>query len=42
MGMFAASRQGDFAAVDPTLSRVIGHAPTPLQDVLKEAIATAS
>jgi hypothetical protein len=42
LGMFAASRQGEFAAVDPTLTRLIGHAPTPLRDVLKAAIPTGS
>jgi uncharacterized protein YbjT (DUF2867 family) len=42
VGMFAASRQGEFAAVDPTLTRIVGNAPTSLRDVLKEAIPTAS
>jgi hypothetical protein len=42
LGMFAASRQREFAAVDPTLTRMIGHTPTPLRDVLKAAIPTGS
>jgi len=35
VGMFAASRQGDFSAVDPTLADLIGRPPTSLRDVLK-------
>jgi NAD(P)H dehydrogenase (quinone) len=38
VGMFAASRNGEFAAVDPALARLIGRSPTPLRDVLKAAI----
>jgi uncharacterized protein YbjT (DUF2867 family) len=34
VGLFAASRQGDFAAVDPTLERLLGRPPTPLREVL--------
>lgn len=34
LGLFAASRQGAFAAVDPTLERVLGRPPTPFADVL--------
>ncbi len=41
LGIFAASRQGDFAHVDPTLSRLIGRSPTPVRDVLKAAISPA-
>ncbi len=33
-GMFAASRRGDFAAADPTLSRLLDRPPTPLKEVL--------
>ncbi|MFJ9037545.1 NAD(P)H-binding protein [Streptomyces sp. NPDC102406] len=40
-GLFAASRRGEFAAVDPALATLTGHVPTPLRDVLKEAIAAA-
>ena len=41
VGLFAASRQGDFARVDPTLARLIGRPPTPLRDVLEAAIPAA-
>jgi NAD(P)H dehydrogenase (quinone) len=41
VGLFEAARQGEFAAVDPALASLTGHAPTPLRDVLKEAIAAA-
>jgi uncharacterized protein YbjT (DUF2867 family) len=37
-GMFAASRQGEFAQVDPALADLIGHPPTPLRDVMKAAL----
>lgn len=39
LGVFAASRQGDFAHVDPTLARLIGRSPMPVRDVLKAAIS---
>jgi len=39
LGIFAASRQGDFAHVDPTLARLIGRPPMPVRDVLKAAIS---
>ncbi|MFJ8822532.1 NAD(P)H-binding protein [Streptomyces sp. NPDC102467] len=41
LGLFEASRQGEFAAVDPALASLTGHAPTPLRDVLKAAITAA-
>ena len=34
LGMFAASRQGEFAAVDPALAGLLGHQPTAFRDVL--------
>ena len=40
LGIFQASRQGDFARVDPTLARLIGRPPRSLRDVLKETIQT--
>ncbi len=40
VGVFAASRQGDFAKTDPTLSRLLGQSPTPLRDVLKTTLQT--
>ena len=38
LGLFAASRQGDFSPADPTLARLIGREPTPLRDVLEASI----
>ena len=34
IGMFAASRLGDFAPAGPTLSPLLGRPPTPLDEVL--------
>jgi NAD(P)H dehydrogenase (quinone) len=34
VGLFAASRKGEFAAVDPTLERLLGRPPMSLRDVL--------
>jgi uncharacterized protein YbjT (DUF2867 family) len=39
LGMFAASRHGDFTRVDPTLAGLLARPPTPLRDVLEEAIS---
>ena len=41
LGMFRASRRGEFAQVDPTLARLIGRPPMPLRDVLGAAISSA-
>lgn len=41
LGIFLASRQGDFSQVDPTLAHLINRPPTPLRDVLKATIASA-
>jgi NAD(P)H dehydrogenase (quinone) len=41
MGLFAASRQGEFADATPALATLIGRPPTPLRDVLKAAITSA-
>jgi uncharacterized protein YbjT (DUF2867 family) len=41
LGIFRASRRGEFARVDPTLARLIGRPPIPLRDVLKVAISAA-
>ncbi len=38
-GLYLASRNGEFAAVDPTLERLMGHPTTPLQDVLARKIS---
>jgi NAD(P)H dehydrogenase (quinone) len=39
VGLFAASRNGDFAPADPALARLIGRPAIPLADVLKTALA---
>jgi NAD(P)H dehydrogenase (quinone) len=41
LGIFAASQAGEFAAVDPTLTELIGRAPIGLETVLRERL-TAS
>jgi NAD(P)H dehydrogenase (quinone) len=41
LGMFRASRRGDFASTDPTLQRLIGHLPTTIRDVLAKAPASS-
>lgn len=38
LGMFRAARIGEFSTVDPTLSSLLGRAPTPLCSVLREVI----
>jgi NAD(P)H dehydrogenase (quinone) len=35
VGLFAASRRGEFAAVDPTLGRLLGRPSLTVRDVLK-------
>lgn len=40
LGLYRASRDGEFAAVDPTLERLLGRRPTPMRAVLAEALAT--
>jgi hypothetical protein len=37
LGMFQASRRGDFASTDPTLQRLIGQPPTAIREVLANA-----
>ena len=34
MGLYLASRNGEFAAVDPTLERMLGRPPTSMRDIL--------
>jgi NAD(P)H dehydrogenase (quinone) len=34
VGLFAASRKGEFASVDPTLEHLLGRPPVSLRDVL--------
>jgi NAD(P)H dehydrogenase (quinone) len=38
LGMFAASREGEFATVDPCLERLLGRRPTSLREVLTAAL----
>ncbi|RUT33628.1 SDR family oxidoreductase [Paenibacillus zeisoli] len=39
LGIFRASRNGDFAQASGTLADLIGHAPTSFREVLKESLA---
>lgn len=38
LGLYLASRNGEFAAIDPTLERLLGHSPIPLRDLLARKI----
>jgi NAD(P)H dehydrogenase (quinone) len=40
-GIFAASRAGEFARVNPTLAGLIGRPPMSLRDFLRPAISPA-
>ncbi|MFD4555884.1 SDR family oxidoreductase [Streptomyces sp. NPDC058469] len=40
VGLFQASRKGEFAEVGPALGELIGRPPTPLRDVLREALVS--
>lgn len=40
LGMFVASRRGDFAPADPTLERIIARPPTPLRQVVEAGLAS--
>lgn len=37
-GLFLASRQGEFAAVDPCLGHLLGRPPTSVRDVLTASL----
>ena len=37
LGFFIASRNGEFATVDPTLAQLLGRGPTTLRDVMAQA-----
>ena len=39
VNLFVASRQGEFATVDPTLGRLLGRPPTSARDVLAESLS---
>ncbi|MHA6762360.1 SDR family oxidoreductase [Streptacidiphilus sp. PAMC 29251] len=41
LGIFTASRAGEFATVDPTLATLLGREPTPLAAVLREQLLSA-
>ena len=38
LGLYVASRNGEFATVDPTLERLLGRRPTSMRDVLAETV----
>jgi NAD(P)H dehydrogenase (quinone) len=40
LGMFAASRRGEFAAVDPALEKLLGREPTTFRDVLSATLSS--
>ena len=40
LGLFAASRQSQFARVDPTLARLLGRPPMRFRDVLQASLST--
>ena len=42
LGFYRASRQGEFAAVDPTLARLLGRSPISMRDVLAEKVGSES
>jgi len=39
LGLFVASRNAEFAAVDPALEELLGRPPTPMRDVLQRWIS---
>ena len=42
LGLYRASRNGEFSAVDPTLSGLLRRAPTTLREVLGPVLGTSS
>ena len=40
LGVFAASRRGEFATVDPTLGQLLEHEPIPFREVLAATLAS--
>jgi uncharacterized protein YbjT (DUF2867 family) len=42
LGLYRASRQGEFAAVDPALARLLGRPPILMRDILKASLSPAS
>ena len=41
LGLYIASRNREFSAVDPTLARLLGHQPLPMRDLLAQQIGAA-
>ena len=41
LGIFAASRAGEFSAADPTLATLLGREPTPLSTALAGLLPAA-
>jgi NAD(P)H dehydrogenase (quinone) len=39
LGLYVASRNGEFSALDPMLAGLLGRAPLAMRDILAEAIA---
>lgn len=42
LGLYEASRRGEFATVDPTLTRLLGRAPTTMRDLLAAPVRPPS
>ncbi|TBL78187.1 SDR family oxidoreductase [Paenibacillus thalictri] len=42
LGVFRASREGEFAHIDPTLTKLLNRSPLSVRDVLKTSIAAAN
>ncbi|WP_224366413.1 SDR family oxidoreductase [Hyalangium versicolor] len=42
LGLYRASRNGEFAAVDPTLRKLLGRAPTSMREVIAEKMGRAA
>ena len=38
LGLYIASRNGEFARIDPTLEQLLGRRPTSMQDVLEKRV----
>ena len=41
LGLYIASRNREFSAVDPTLARLLGRQPMPMRDLLAQQFGTA-
>ncbi|WP_257446658.1 SDR family oxidoreductase [Archangium lipolyticum] len=42
LGLYRASRNGEFAAVEPTLRKLLGRAPTSMREVIAEKLSRAA